>query len=433
MKKIFFIVILLLMVIKIDAFFISDTTNASYLVSSFLIVDTGITTTNVSVNYSISGIATGIYYDGPLGIANGIILTTGLAQNALPPNNAPNIGTNLGLPGDTFLVNSIIGSSVDSFDTIILTLRFDVATDINSITFDFIFGSEEYPEYLGSKFNDCFGVFLNDTQIVFDQFGKPITINGPYFASNLVKIPPGNGLEYDGSTDVLVCQAPVTPGSTDNVLKFVISDVGDANYDSGVLLARLRGSTDIITTPVINLRTPTPTFTISTTSTYSATITKTFTITKTHTITETWTISPTHSISPTFSYSPTITPTHSISPTFTITPTYTATPTVTSTPITFELILKGNFPNPFQSNTKIVYKINKESKIHIKIFSVSGELVNEYFMLQGRGGSEYNAFMWDGRNRDNKDVSSGIYIYMIYATSIEGEHAEAVGKMSVVK
>ncbi|MCX8094124.1 MAG: choice-of-anchor L domain-containing protein, partial [Candidatus Goldbacteria bacterium] len=237
MKKKYFLLILIFINFKSYSFFISETTNASYLISTLLVPDSGIITTNVSVNYSINGIASGVYYDGPMGIANGIILTTGLALNALPPNKAPNTGTNLGMPGNS-LVNNIIGSPVDSFDTIILIIKFNVASDINSIIFDFIFGSEEYPEYVGSKFNDCFGVFLNNTQIVFDQFGKPITINGPFFASGLVKTPPTNGLEYDGSTDVLVCKAPVTPGSINNELKFIISDVGDAIYDSGVLLAK---------------------------------------------------------------------------------------------------------------------------------------------------------------------------------------------------
>lgn len=438
MKKIFLLTALLFLTIKIHSFFISETTNASYLVSMFLVADSGITTTNVSINYSISGIASGIYYDGPMGIANGIILTNGLALNALPPNDAPNTGTNLGMPGNS-LVDEIIGSSVSSFDTIILTIIFNAATDINSIVFDFIFGSEEYPEYVGSKFNDCFGVFLNNSQIVFDQFGKPITINGPFFSSEYVKKPPANGLEYDGSTDVLICKVPVTPGSINNELKFVISDVGDAIYDSGVLISRLRGSSEIITTPVVNLRTPTPTFTISPTVTHTATITRTFTITNTHTITETPTISNTHTISPTFTNSPTITPTstisptNSISPTFTITWTWTSSPTVTPTPITFELILKGNFPNPFTTDTKIVYKITKESKIVIKIFTVSGEFVNKYDTREGRGGVEYNVFVWNGRNKNDKEVSSGVYIYKICATSIDGEYAEAIGKVSVVR
>jgi hypothetical protein len=440
MKKFFLPVALFFLSLNTYAFFISDTINAPYLVSSFLVADTGITTTNVSINYSLEGgVASGIYYDGPMGMANGIILTTGLAQSAMPPNDGSNMSTNLGMPGNSTLVNNIVGGSVESYDTIVLMIKFDVDIDINSIVFDFIFGSEEYPEYVGSKFNDCFGVFLNDTQIVFDQFGNPITINGSFFSSGYVKIPPENGLEYDGSTNVLVCKAPVAPGSTNNVLKFVISDVGDANYDSGVLIARLRGSADIITTPVTDLRTPTPTFTISMTFTNSPTITTTFTITKTHTITETFTISPTHSISPTFSNSPTITqtatitPTHSVSPTFTVTPTFTDTPTVTPTPITFELILKGNFPNPFALNTKIVYKITKEAKVTIKIFTVSGEVVNEYFVREGRGGIEYNVFVWNGKNKNGKEVSSGVYIYKISAVSVDGENAEAMSKMTVVK
>jgi len=208
------------------------------LLGAFLVENTGITITGL--DYTGASTAAGVYTGGPLNIEDGIILATGRVTNALPPDNSPSTSTNLHKKGCSWCNDLIPGYS--SYDAAILEITFDAAPSCSSITFNFVFGSEEYPEWVGTAYNDVFGVYLNDSQIAFDDGGAPITINGPFFSGDFVQTPPDNGLEYDGATFLLRTTATVVPGSNGNTLIFAICDAGDRIYDSGVFLAKLEGS-----------------------------------------------------------------------------------------------------------------------------------------------------------------------------------------------
>lgn len=181
--------------------------------------------------------------------------------------------------------------------------------------------------------------------------------------------------------------------------------------------------------------TSTPTITVTYTATLTFTSTPTFTITPTYTMTatptDTSTKTATPTITPSFTYTPTFTVTNTITDTSTITPTPTITPTFTPTPLPLILDLKGNFPNPFIKDTQIVYKLSVDADVRIKIFDVSGEVVRWQEDIPGKAG--YNSFYWDGRNRAAKPVSSGVFIYKIYAATARGEHADGTMKAACVK
>lgn len=425
---------------------VTSSANANNLAGRLVASAGGISVTAAAVTVPGNGlIPTGLFQGGPFGIIDGIIITNGLATNALPPNVSSSMSADLAIVYAGTLVNDILGRTVNARDTVILSLTFDVESWVNSVSFDFIFGSEEYSEYVGDEYFDLFGAFLNGTQIVFDQFGEPITINGPFFSTSLVKTPPANGMEYDGSTSVFVTRAPVLPGSTGNTIQFVISDIKDHIYDSGALLANFRGLSENVETPVTGLYTPTAT--VTKTSTVSPTITRTHTITPTHsitethtnspTITETHTITPTHTITDTHTATPTITETSTITMTHTITPTVTPTltrtptPTATNTPVPFVMSLEGNFPNPFERDTQIVYWLSREAEINLKVFTVSGEVVREIKGIAGLKGN--NSLYFDGRNKRDKPLASGVYIYKITGRTEKNESASFTSKMSVVK
>jgi hypothetical protein len=399
-------------------FAITGNIDAMTLANAFIAPGTGITIENAFISNTKGQLMTGTFTDGPLGIGNGIILTSGLATAALPPNNHPQESNDMHLPGDP-IVDNIIGASVYPLDTVILAIVFSADPSINSIEFTSIFGSEEYPDYRGSRFNDTFGVFLNGTlksnQIVFDYTGAPIMINGPLFSPGNVITSPADGMQYNGSTPLLTTKAAITPGSTGNVMRIVISDVGDRALDSGVLLSGFRGSSDIITTPVTQKSSPTDT----------PTITPTWTITQTHTVT------PTYSATPTITETWTITETHTITETYTASPTFTVTPTFTATPVVFILTHKGNFPNPFTDKTDIIYWLSRQAKVDIKIYTVSGEVVRNDTGMNAVKGN--NSYTWEGQNSGGASVASGVYIYRILAVSEYGEKAEAWGKTSRVR
>jgi hypothetical protein len=209
------------------------------LLSALLSKNTGIQVTSVA--FSGASTAAGLFQDGPFNIKDGILLASGDVVNALPPDTSDKTSTDFGLPGCSEC--DVIIPAYESFDAAKLELLFSVSDECSSICFDFVFGSEEYPEYVGTDFNDVFGAYLNGVQIAFDENGAAITINGPFFTSGYVRTPVENGLEYDGSTLKLKTIAPVVPGSIDNTLLFVICDAGDHILDSGVFLADLEGGT----------------------------------------------------------------------------------------------------------------------------------------------------------------------------------------------
>lgn len=197
----------------------------------------GLTITGFS--YSGASSAAGTFSNGPLGIADGVVLSTGEAIGALPPDDFDGISTVHNTPGSP-ACDSILGAGFTSFDAATLTINFDAGPATNAIALDFIFGSDEYPEFSGLAVTDIFGVFLNGQEIAVDDTTPFITINGRFFANANIALPPENGLEYDGASQLLQAQAPVAPGSA-NLLEIVICDGGDPQVDSGVLLARLRG------------------------------------------------------------------------------------------------------------------------------------------------------------------------------------------------
>jgi len=75
--------------------------------------------------------------------------------------------------------------------------------------------------------------------------------------------------------------------------------------------------------------------------------------------------------------------------------------------------LGQNFPNPFNSSTKIEYEIEKESFVNISIYDILGnhiiDIVNKY---HNKGLYKTN---WDSKNKNNKPVVSGMY-YVIMKT-----------------
>ena len=112
---------------------------------------------------------------------SGIILSTGLADTLEGPNKADGYSNkHPGLPGDPDL-NTLIPQSL-TFDACVLEMEFACpAGTVGSpdVTFNYIFASDEYNEYVGSQFNDVFGFFFNDENIELVPDGKstPVSIN----------------------------------------------------------------------------------------------------------------------------------------------------------------------------------------------------------------------------------------------------------------
>ena len=192
-----------------------------------------------------------------VGIEQGLMLATGSVMNAEGPNDIGSSGLGGGFFGQTDPDLVAIGSSATVNDAAVL--EFDFIPIGDSIQFDYVFGSDEYLEFVNSSFNDVFGFFLSGPNIngpytngainiaLIPNTSMPVTIdnvndmvNPQYYVNN------GDGftapfntdpyyLQYDGMTVRLTARAAVTCGQVHHI-KIAVGDAGDTAYDSVVFL-----------------------------------------------------------------------------------------------------------------------------------------------------------------------------------------------------
>ena len=87
--------------------------------------------------------------------------------------------------------------------------------------------------------------------------------------------------------------------------------------------------------------------------------------------------------------------------------------TIAVLPIPEKFGLSQNYPNPFNPKTTINYQLPEDSKVSIRIYNLLGkeikELVNDFKQ------AGYHDVIWDGKDFQENNVSSGIYIIQIRA------------------
>lgn len=213
----------------------------------------GPSVTASNISYSGVGQASGLFEAGagPVGFDAGVVLSSGRIGDLVPgPNDSDNTTTENSSGGDPDLDALVNGGTQDAA---VLEFDFTVSapTPTVELTFDYVFGSEEYNEYVNSQFNDVFGFFVDgqNCATVGDP-SVPVSINtinngNPYgtTASNpdLYRnndLDDGGGsidTELDGLTVVLACTTTITSGDTHH-MKLAIADRGDAALDSAVFL-----------------------------------------------------------------------------------------------------------------------------------------------------------------------------------------------------
>ena len=75
--------------------------------------------------------------------------------------------------------------------------------------------------------------------------------------------------------------------------------------------------------------------------------------------------------------------------------------------------LSQNYPNPFNSITTINYTIPQASFVTIQIYNIQGQLISSIFSGFKAPGNYKTT--WDGKNNYGKELTSGIYFYVIRA------------------
>jgi hypothetical protein len=82
-------------------------------------------------------------------------------------------------------------------------------------------------------------------------------------------------------------------------------------------------------------------------------------------------------------------------------------------PHNFEL--KQNYPNPFNPSTTIAFEIPKALNIELIVYNVLGQKVKTIVNRKFQPGAHH--VVWDATNDLNLKVSSGTYIFLIFAKS----------------
>lgn len=82
---------------------------------------------------------------------------------------------------------------------------------------------------------------------------------------------------------------------------------------------------------------------------------------------------------------------------------------VPTLPTNFELA--QNYPNPFSNQTEILYKLNKQNEVTIKIYDILGREIKTF--RQGEQNIGIHGVRWDGRNNHGIKAVPGIYFYQL--------------------
>ncbi|MDE7065642.1 MAG: choice-of-anchor L domain-containing protein, partial [Desulfovibrionaceae bacterium] len=195
---------------------------------------------------------------------NGLILSTG---NVVEAQNPPRFlaDSDMEQPGDSY-INS---PGITTMDASFLDIHF--IPDSDMLYFNFVFATEEYPDYLNTGYNDVCGIkmwtngALHDftkLENIYSIDGKPVSagLTGPISLNNIFNHPElfvdnQNGDESftaNGFSKTFRIGVPVTPGAV-NHLHIGVGDVDDPWLDSWIMVSGF--STDVISPEIKNKKT----------------------------------------------------------------------------------------------------------------------------------------------------------------------------------
>ena len=166
----------------------------------------------------------------------GIVLTSG---DGTPNNTNSAIGftgfASGSGDGDLNTVLSSTGHSSTTADATILEFTFTVASGVNAIIFDFMFGTDEFNE---QSINDVAAVFVDGTNFAFFPDDSILHFDNDENEFNFTDNTGGAlGIEYDGISKPDVIVGLLNTGLSTHTVKIAVSDTNDAIVDTGLFLS----------------------------------------------------------------------------------------------------------------------------------------------------------------------------------------------------
>jgi len=189
-----------------------------------------------------------------IALGSGIVLSSGRVDN-LPTSNTSygysNI-TNTGgnnyfrdFPAQTG--TSRHGGRLQEHDENSITFDIFVPEGVAGLSTQFVYASDEFPEWSGTQYADGFCFFVDGVNYARLPDNRPVSLlsqdDNIHFMTNGDAldplVPTVADFEYDGLTRILELTAPLIPGRM-NTITIVVADTGDEIYDSAVFLSSLR-------------------------------------------------------------------------------------------------------------------------------------------------------------------------------------------------
>lgn len=232
---------------------IAPNPSLNYAVQNVLVGE-GVTVSNLS--YSGANVAWATFTTGSamhnLGFTSGILITSGKASEVA--QGAGSFASTDNAQGSDAQLASLVSGTIKDR----CVLEFDFVPISDTLKFRYVFGSEEYPEYANSNYNDVFGFFISgpnpgggnytnyniaripgtNTVVSINNINNGTSNSGPceycqFYRNNASPVNPH--IVYDAMTTVLTATVVVVPCQTYHI-KLAVGDVYDGIYDTGVFL-----------------------------------------------------------------------------------------------------------------------------------------------------------------------------------------------------
>jgi len=215
------------------------------IIPSSVVVTSRLTAGQASISFA-NGIDLGMAGSTAMRLVagNGVLITSG---DGTPPgsNTASGYGVALNLVGDSTLQQTLRQVTGDNTlitrDANVITFQFTVEPGMKAVAFEFMFGSDEYPEYADSNYVDGAAVYIDGVNYAY--YGTPdkiLTVRNNLIGGDAIYIANSGTTalpsEYDGITKPARAIAPLDLSRSIHTCKIVIADTGDMIFDSGLYL-----------------------------------------------------------------------------------------------------------------------------------------------------------------------------------------------------
>ena len=88
--------------------------------------------------------------------------------------------------------------------------------------------------------------------------------------------------------------------------------------------------------------------------------------------------------------------------------------------------LSGNYPNPFNPSTSIVYHMASAGQMELSIYNTAGQRVRT--LVQGWQPAGTREVAWDGRDAVGRPMASGVYMIRM----VSGDY-QSVRRMALIR